>query len=1000
MDQDYVDKKIDAKIIEINNSDNIYEIGTVVNVKEFIIEVTGINNVMFYEKINIANKALGYVNSINESSVTVAVLKIDSPINVGDMVYSTNTLYMGAYSPSSFGRVIDLFGVDKLSGRKYNDLTDIPIERKTIPIMDRGTVNRPLLTGIAGIDLMYPIGRGQRQLIIGDKRTGKTQIGLDAIVNQRGQNVLCFYVAIGKTKKEVKNIYNELMKKGALEYTTIITAFNDELPPVISLIPYFALSVAENYMMQGYDILVVIDDLKRHAEAYREISLISGKTPGRDAYPADIFYTHSRLLEKGCQHKNGGSITILPIVETKGGDITDYISTNVISITDGQIVLSDKAFQKGEKPAINYGLSVSRLGGAVQEKDMKAVGSVVRRKLLSYLETRSVYELVNMDEMSPELRNQFIEGKEILSKLLQYKFSPKTPQQMMAMFDDIVNGPKDPEKSKDDQFLTQNKDDSVFDRNNSDQFDEPGSAIPVPNADPNVDPNAPYEVTPSVEKDISAITDDGPVTAVSADDAITDPAFAVEEKVPEEEVAPAFETTEVVPNVEGGEIVPNVEGGEVVPISDNMEAASIVEGEDSSAVVGDEVPVIENSVPVTEPVTEEAPAFNVEENLPNEVNLQPEATDNQQADGFELPTMDTMDNTIEIPVTEMNVPVPETDFEEPVISMIIPEDATDKEVEDLILANAPTPMPKMNDILDDVELGDNVSLDVPGFETDKPVEDEKPNVDVDYDLGDVAFELSEAAPADKIEVASDDGIVLDTPTTESADAPVEEKVEEEKVEAQDVQEVPAEDDNQFLFSVSEDGEVPEEEPSDDLTLSGLIVRDPPDGEFEKDTDDDNANEVEEEKELVYNEEFNPESNDNNGSLEIPEDEEEVYSEEFEFDFPEEEKKEEKIEDTESTESVEKVTEDKEKVTEDKSVEDDLNLESNDDEVYSEDFEFDFPEVDKIEESVEDNTDEVTEPAKDENEFTPFEKTTKKKSNRGRKKKNSTNNKKKTEEEVI
>jgi len=465
MEQDYVDKQIDAKIIEINNNDNIYEIGSVVNVRDFIIEVTGINNVMFYEKINIANKAIGYVNRINENTVTVAVLKIDSPINVGDMVYSTNVLYTGSYSPSSFGRVIDLFGVDKLSGKVFSDLVDMPIERKTIPIMDRGTVNRPLLTGITGIDLMYPIGRGQRQLIIGDKRTGKTQIGLDTIVNQKNQNVLCFYVAIGKTKKEVKNIYSELMKKGALDYTTIITAFNDELPPVISLIPYFALSIAEDYMMKGYDVLVVIDDLKRHAEAYREISLISGKTPGRDAYPADIFYTHSRLLEKGCQHKNGGSVTILPIVETKGGDITDYISTNIISITDGQIVLSEKSFQKGEKPAINYGLSVSRLGGAVQDKEMKIIGSAVRRKLLSYLETRSVYELVNMDEMSFELKNSFMEGKIILGNMMQYKFSPKSPQEMMDMFIGIVDTEEESDANETSEIIESNNE--VFENNNT-----------------------------------------------------------------------------------------------------------------------------------------------------------------------------------------------------------------------------------------------------------------------------------------------------------------------------------------------------------------------------------------------------------------------------------------------------------------------------------------------------------------------------------------------------
>lgn len=438
MEQDYVDKMLEAKMVEIHNQDNIYDVGEVIQVREFIIEVSGMETVMFYEKVNIANKATGYVNSISENHITIAVLKIDAPINVGDTVYATNTLYKGLYSPSSIGRVIDLFGEDKLTNKRFSDLREIEIERETIPIMDRGTVNRPLLTGITGIDLMYPIGKGQRQLIIGDKRTGKTQIGLDTIVNQRGKNVLCFYVAIGKTKKEVKNIYFELAKRGALDYTTIITAFNDELPPVISLVPYFALSIAEDYMMQGYDVLVVIDDLKRHAEAYREISLISAKTPGRDAYPADIFYTHSRLLEKGCQHKNGGSITVLPIVETKGGDITDYISTNIISITDGQIVLSSKSFQKGEKPAINYGLSVSRLGGAVQESQMKVLGTQIRQKLLSYLETRSVYELVNMDEMSSELKNQFMEGKFILESMMQYKFSPKTPTEMQSLFEDFI----------------------------------------------------------------------------------------------------------------------------------------------------------------------------------------------------------------------------------------------------------------------------------------------------------------------------------------------------------------------------------------------------------------------------------------------------------------------------------------------------------------------------------------------------------------------------------
>jgi len=306
--------------------------------------------------------------------------------------------------------------------------------------MERGTVKRPLLTGIAGIDLCYPIGKGQRQLIIGDKKTGKTQIALDAIVNQKGKNVLCIYVAIGKTKKNVKEVYQNLMARGAMEHTIIMAAFNDEMPPVLFLTPYVAATIAENYMMEGRDVLLVIDDLKRHATVHREISLLAGMVPGREAYPPDVFYIHSRLLERGCQHRTGGSITILPIVETKGGDITGYIPTNIISITDGQIVLSRKNFDKGQKPAIQYGLSVSRLGGAVQDAPVKKLGARVRRELLSYLETREVYEMANMDEMSQEMRDRLKRGAEILKGLNQQKFAPQAPEEFLTKFSQILGG--------------------------------------------------------------------------------------------------------------------------------------------------------------------------------------------------------------------------------------------------------------------------------------------------------------------------------------------------------------------------------------------------------------------------------------------------------------------------------------------------------------------------------------------------------------------------------
>ena len=428
MAKTHIDQLVNEKIKEIKEEKNIFDTGKVIRVQDYIIEVSGLENVAFFEKVIIWGKGMGYVNEIRENSVIVAVVKQYQPIQIGDEVKSSNETFKAIFAEEAMGRVTDLFGVDQLTGRAFEKFRYIEIENPTISIMDRTQVNRPLKTGISG--------KGQRQLIIGDKRTGKTQIALDAIVNQGKlkEDMVCIYIAVGKTKKEIKTIYNELLKRNSLSYTTMVVATNDDKPPVLSLIPYVGLSIAEEYLKQKKDVLVVIDDLKKHADAYREISLISNKAPGREAYPADIFYLHSRLLEKGCQHKNGGSITILPIVETKGGDITDYISTNIISITDGQIVLSDKQFSKGKKPAIDYGISVSRLGGAVQTTEIKKLGASIRRQLLSYLETKEVYELANMDEMSEELRNKMKKGQAIEARLIQQKFSPKSAEEILEIF--------------------------------------------------------------------------------------------------------------------------------------------------------------------------------------------------------------------------------------------------------------------------------------------------------------------------------------------------------------------------------------------------------------------------------------------------------------------------------------------------------------------------------------------------------------------------------------
>ena len=429
-----MDLNIDKVIDDIKKDNNIFSAGKVIKVNEYNIEVSGLIDVAFYDEVDIVGKAKGYVFAIHPNKVIVSLTEIEDKIMPGDLVYSLNKEYKCLFSTDSIGKVVDIFGNDLIAGKKFNNLIEVSIDGLDIPLMDRTSVNRSLLTGISGIDLMYPIGRGQRQLIIGDKKTGKTQICLDAIVNQKDKNVICMYVAIGKTKKEVKEIYYDLTKNGAISYTIVMASFNDELPTKSYLTPYVALSVAEELMLQSFDVLVIIDDLKKHADIYRQISLTSNKVPGRDAYPSDIFYAHARMLEKGCQHKSGGSVTILPIVETKAGDITDYISTNIISITDGQIVLSKKNFDKGLKPAINYGLSVSRLGAAVQSKELSKVGSKLRRELLAYLDVKDIYELSDPSELSPALKESIDRGNKMINDLKQYKYSPKSESEMQTLF--------------------------------------------------------------------------------------------------------------------------------------------------------------------------------------------------------------------------------------------------------------------------------------------------------------------------------------------------------------------------------------------------------------------------------------------------------------------------------------------------------------------------------------------------------------------------------------
>ena len=489
-----IEDLIESKIDNIVKENNIYHKGKVVRINSFVVEATGLDDAFFFEKVYIGDENnIGYVDKIAENKVYIALVKTNGNIKIGDPIKTTGEALQASFSKNAMGMIVDAFGMDRMSGKHFSESKMIPIETEKIPIMDRTAVCRPLETGISCIDLMFPIGRGQRQLIIGDKKTGKTQILLDTIVNQKNKDMICIYISIGKTKKEIKRLYTKLVEKGANAYTQIVAAFNDDTSPLIKLTPYVGVSMAEEYMKEGKDVLVCIDDLKKHADACREIALIAEKNTGREAYPADIFYTHSRLLEKGCQHKNGGSITILPVVETKGGDITDYVSTNIISITDGQIVLSEKNFKKGQKPAVNFGLSVSRLGGAVQKPSIKTVGAVVRRELLSYLETADVYQLVKIDSMSSDLQEKIYRGKKMLELLKQPKFSPRSEQKMIETFGFVMSGsmtmlqeeskteePKQEEKKK--------KNDKPKDKNKptkpTKKTETPPESTPAPAAEP------------------------------------------------------------------------------------------------------------------------------------------------------------------------------------------------------------------------------------------------------------------------------------------------------------------------------------------------------------------------------------------------------------------------------------------------------------------------------------------------------------------------------------
>ena len=371
---------------------NVNEVGTVTYVGDGIARAHGLNNVLSSELLEFSNGSYGIAQNLEANDVGIIILGRFDDIREGDQVKRTGRIMEVPVGDQLIGRVVNPLGqpVDGL-GEIKTDKTR-PIESKAPGVMDRQSVNQPLQTGIKAIDALVPIGRGQRELIIGDRKTGKTALALDTIINQKGQDVICIYVAIGQKESTVKNSVETLKRFGAMDYTIVVEAGPSEPAPMLYIAPYAGTAMGEEFMYNGKDVLIVFDDLSKQAVAYREISLLLRRPPGREAYPGDVFYLHSRLLERSAKLNKklgGGSMTALPFIQTQAGDISAYIPTNVISITDGQIFLEADLFFAGTRPAINAGESVSRVGGSAQIKAMKKVAGTLRVDLASYRELES-----------------------------------------------------------------------------------------------------------------------------------------------------------------------------------------------------------------------------------------------------------------------------------------------------------------------------------------------------------------------------------------------------------------------------------------------------------------------------------------------------------------------------------------------------------------------------------------------------------------------------------
>jgi F-type H+/Na+-transporting ATPase subunit alpha len=445
MQKDFIVELLKKQIEGFKAETKSEKVGRVVEVGDGIARISGLSDAMASEMLEFESKAgqpvLGVALNLEEDQVGAMILGEYEKIKEGDTVRSTGKILSVPVGEGMIGRVVNSLGVAIDGKGEIKTEKSYPIEKIAAGVIERESVKQPLQTGIKAIDSMIPIGRGQRELIIGDRQTGKTAVAIDAIINQAGQDVICIYVAIGQKESKVARIVAELEKRDAMAYTIVVTAGASDPAALSFIAPYAGCAMGEYFMDQGKDVLVIYDDLSKHAWAYRQVSLLLKRPPGREAYPGDIFYLHSRLLERSAKlskEMGGGSITALPIIETQAGDVSAYIPTNVISITDGQIYLESDLFYKGIRPALNVGLSVSRVGSSAQIKAMKKVAGKLRLDLAQFRELEAFAQFGS--DLDESTRNQIERGRRTVEVLKQDQYVPMSVENQVAILFALTNG--------------------------------------------------------------------------------------------------------------------------------------------------------------------------------------------------------------------------------------------------------------------------------------------------------------------------------------------------------------------------------------------------------------------------------------------------------------------------------------------------------------------------------------------------------------------------------